>query len=165
MERVDERLREPMPADGGDGGGKAPDELASFRERFEAAMDDDLNTAGALGHVSDLLRATNDLVDRRGKKQAVFVHRCLTEAREQLGVVARVFGILEEDPATFRLRRTTRVLRQRGLDASAIDRQVGERTAARAAKEFARADEIRQALAAQGIEVSDSPSGTVWRVV
>lgn len=128
-------------------------------------MDDDLNTAAAIGHLSDLLRATNDLVDRRGKKQAAFVHKGLLEARGLIAEAASALGVLEEDPTRFRERRTARVLVQRGLQAADVDRRVADRTAARAAKEFAHADEIRQALAQDGIEVSDSPTGTVWRIL
>jgi cysteinyl-tRNA synthetase len=164
LERVTERLAEPETVEAGHSG-PLPEEIASFRERFEGAMDDDLNTAAALGHLSDLLRATNDLVDRRGKKHAAFVGKGLREARALLGEVSQVLGILDEDPALFRARRTARVLRARSLDAAEIERRVAERTAARAAKDFARADEIRQSLAKDGIEVSDSPSGTVWRVL
>ena len=164
LERVAERLAEPAP-EGGPPPGELPAEIAQFRERFEGAMDDDLNTAAALGHLSDLLRATNDLVDRRGKKQAAFVRKGLLEARALIGEAAAVLGVLEEDPVRFRERRTVRILGERGLQAADIDRRVAERTAARAAKEFARADEVREALTRDGVEVSDSPSGTVWRVV
>ena len=52
-----------------------------------------------------------------------------------------------------------------GIDKAAVETRIQERTAARAAKDFARADEIRKALREQRIELMDGPSGTTWRVV
>ena len=62
----------------------------------------------------------------------------------------RIFGVLSDAPA-------------RGADDAEIDALVAERDAARAAKDWARADQIRDELAERGIELLDSPSGTRWR--
>ena len=61
-----------------------------------------------------------------------------------------IFGVLSEAPA-------------RGADDAEIDALVAERDAARAAKNWARADQIRDELAERGIELLDSPTGTRWR--
>ncbi|MFP3944480.1 MAG: cysteine--tRNA ligase, partial [Alphaproteobacteria bacterium] len=50
------------------------------------------------------------------------------------------------------------------VDEARVEKLVAERAAARAAKDFARADAIRDELAAQGIELKDGPEGTVWTV-
>jgi cysteinyl-tRNA synthetase len=62
----------------------------------------------------------------------------------------RIFAVLSEAPA------------RTGEDAG-IDALVAERDAARAAKDWARADAIRHQLAARGVEIYDTPSGTRWR--
>jgi len=59
-----------------------------------------------------------------------------------------------------------RRVRARGIEPSEIDRQVANRVSARQAKDFARADAIRQELLATGIEVRDAPGGgSTWRAV
>jgi cysteinyl-tRNA synthetase len=65
----------------------------------------------------------------------------------------------------FLLARRDRQCTRLGIDASAVEARIKERAAARAAKDFARADEIRQQLRAQRIELMDGPTGTTWRVV
>mgnify|MGYP000004541933 CR=1 FL=1 len=49
-----------------------------------------------------------------------------------------------------------------GLDEAAIERLIGERAAAKLARNFAEADRIRRGLADQGIELKDGPQGTTW---
>jgi cysteinyl-tRNA synthetase len=64
----------------------------------------------------------------------------------------------------FASRTRERRLRLRGLDAAAIEAKVQARTEARAAKDFARGDELRKELAASGVEVLDSGGNSSWRV-
>ena len=58
-----------------------------------------------------------------------------------------------------------RLCARRNIDPGAVEARIAERAAARAAKDFARADEIRKALQATGIELMDTRAGTTWRVV
>ena len=55
-------------------------------------------------------------------------------------------------------------MRLRGLSAAEIETQIAERSAARAAKDFARADELRKGLEARGVNLRDGPGGTDWSV-
>ncbi len=121
-------------------------------EDFRSAMDNDLNTADALAALFVLVGQGNAALDRAGvvpadERDAV---------REGLASIDRVLGLLE-------VARTARA-----LDAETTawaDRMVEERRAARKAKDFARADAIRDELAARGIVLEDSPQGTRWKVV
>ena len=54
---------------------------------------------------------------------------------------------------------------RRKIDPGAVEARIAERAAARAAKDFARADDIRKALKERSIELQDTPAGTTWRVV
>ena len=67
-------------------------------------------------------------------------------------------------PAEYLERTRERRLRLRGLTVEAIDEKVGERTAARKAKDFARSDELRDELVALGIDLRDTPGGTDWTI-
>ena len=110
------------------------------------AIADDLNTPAAIAEISALATAANI-----AKKPAD-----MAKAKGDLLAAAELFGILQDDPehwfrASF------------GDQAPEIDRLVAERVAARAAKDFALSDKLRDDLAARGVEVMDSASGSTWR--
>jgi cysteinyl-tRNA synthetase len=114
------------------------------RHRFDAALDDDLNTAEALAAIHDFVRETNSLM-AGGTVTA-------TDARELLQRVASfdavlgIFGKVETD-----------------LPDAEIQALIDERQAARQAKNFARSDEIRHLLTARGILLEDTKDGVRWR--
>jgi cysteinyl-tRNA synthetase len=54
---------------------------------------------------------------------------------------------------------------RRKIDPQSVESSIAERAAARAAKQFQRADDIRAGLKARGVELMDGPKGTTWRVV
>ena len=138
-----ERLREAALAPTGSGPAAELD-LEGVRRRFVEAMEDDLNTPRALGALFDLVRELNR---ERSAGRDVFEGQALL--RELLGVL----GFTLEPPPS-----------RRAEDAAPfIDLLVRVRAELRAARQFALADRIRDELAALGIELQDTPSGTVWR--
>ncbi|MBN8231609.1 cysteine--tRNA ligase [Corallococcus macrosporus] len=135
-----------------------------FLTEFESAMDDDFNTAGALGALSGLFGLMNELTDKPPVKDKALVGRTLQALREQVREMSRVLGVFEDDPGAWLLRRRDRAVRERGIDVAEVERLLAERTAARAAKDFAKADEVRGALKALGVDIMDTPAGTSWKV-
>jgi cysteinyl-tRNA synthetase len=113
--------------------------IAGFREKFVSAMDDDLNTADAISAVFEMISAVNSAV--RGGASKSFAKKCLDLLEELTGVL----GLLSdrEDSGT------DDVLRE----------LIDERQAAREAKDFARADAIRDELKARGVTLKDTPQG------
>ncbi len=111
---------------------------------FKLAMDDDFNTPGALAVLFELANEVN-------RSRSVATGALLRALAATLGVLQQVpRAFLQGGPAAG------------GLDDAAIEAQIAARAAAKAAKNFAEADRIRQALAAQGIELKDSAAGTTW---
>jgi len=113
---------------------------------FVEALADDLNTPAAIAELSALATAANV-----AKKPAD-----MAKAKGELVAAANLFGILTSDPehwfrASF------------GEAAAEIDALVANRVAARAAKDYALSDKLRDELAARGVEVMDSASGSSWR--
>ncbi len=145
---------------------ETPEELAGIRERFGEAMDDDFNTPKGLAILFEAARAVNRIATAGGlRKKGVPKPDLLTAARfEMEEVAALILGILTQNPKDFLDARRKARLKDLGLSESQLDALIAERTAARNAKDFARADEIRAELSAQGIELKDSRDGTTWNV-
>ena len=130
--------------------------LSDVRERFAAAMDDDLNTSAALAVLFELAKPLRALANRieRGDENAT-VELEQPESQRQL-------ALLQELSAVLGLQHETQTA---GADLSdaAIQAEIEARQTAKAAKDFASADRIRDALKAQGIELIDKPGGlTDW---
>jgi len=156
------RLAE-APAAGGDGPvlPEAEKTVAGFRE----AMDDDFNTAAAIGLLYEAFVLANKLLDDPKAAAKDVRRRTLARLRQDLLQCGETLGLFQRDPGAFLLARRARQCARRGIDPAAVEARIGERTAARAAKDFARADEIRRTLREQGVELMDGPTGTTWRVV
>jgi len=123
-------------------GGRTRAAIHAFRE----ALDDDLNTAEALGVVFEYLREANSAMDagrfRTGNAAA---------ANELLELFDSVFDVLRPTAAAG------------GIADAEVDALIAERNAARKARNFARADEIRRRLADAGVILEDTKDGTRWK--
>jgi cysteinyl-tRNA synthetase len=72
--------------------------------------------------------------------------------------------VFEQDPVAYLAERRSRLVALKRIDVAAVAAKLAERTAARTAKDFARADAIRGELAQLGVSVHDTPSGSDWSV-
>lgn len=118
-------------------------ELKSYEEKFDAAMDDDFNTADAISAIFELVRAANAGLtgeDSKAYVQAVY---------EELKKLTDILGLIVE--------------RKEELLAEDIEALIAERQAARKARNFARADEIRNELLEKGIILEDTREGVKWK--
>ena len=130
---------------------------SALRTRFVEAMDDDCNTARALGVVFETIRDLNRSLDLGQATE-------LAATRTELAAIASVLGIMNEIPAQFLEEQKQRGLTQSQLTPEKIEQLIAERAAARKAKDFKHSDEIRDQLAAQGVILKDSPTGTTWTI-
>lgn len=115
------------------------------KNEFESAMDDDINTADGVASLFEMVRIINTEIDESTPKAA------LQYVFDNFMLLADVLGLLYRES-------------EKSLD-SRIEELINERNEARANKNYARADEIRDMLKAEGIELKDTPAGVIWKKV
>ena len=126
--------------------GAEEEELKAFdalREKFEAAMDDDFNTADAISVIFEMVKRANITVTEESSKAYI------TRVKELLEKLLDVLGLLSER-------------KEENLDAR-VEALIAERQTARKEKNFARADEIRNELTEMGILLEDTKEGVKWK--
>jgi len=144
-------------------GGEPAGEFREFVDRFDAALDDDFNTAQALGFVFDAARLINQLTTA-GKKAPAVRQAVLEAAREAFRHFGDVLGLFQYDPDRFFERDRDIEVQKRGIDVAQVEALVLERQQARTDKDWNRADEIRRELASLGIALKDEAGRTTWLI-
>ncbi|MCI5698761.1 MAG: cysteine--tRNA ligase [Clostridiales bacterium] len=138
-ENLNFQIKEGNEGEIGQGEAKALKELDSYEEEFVKAMDDDLNTADGIAAVFQMVTAINKEIAKGSTK--AFAKAAL----EKIMSVCGVLGILQEEES-----------HDFGEEIMTL---VNQRQEARKARDFAKADEIRDMLAAKGITLKDTPQG------
>ncbi len=123
--------------------------LDTARRAFAEAMEDDLNTAAALGAVFELVRALNQAIDDGGLGRGD-----VPAIRAAFDGFDRVLGVLSLRCAEER---------KPPVPIEEIERLIAERHAARRRRDFAAADRVRDDLTSRGVLLEDGPSGTRWK--
>ena len=129
-------------------------ELKRLDDDFHAAMDDDFNTAAAVGVLFEVVKAINSGLKEHPSLPAAF----FDAAKAELAKIDGILGVIgpEELPKE-------ESAGEEALGDAEVERLIEERCAARKAKDFARSDEIRAMLAERGVVLEDTPQGTRWK--
>jgi cysteinyl-tRNA synthetase len=138
--------------------------VGSFQARFEEAMDDDFNTAEALGYFYDLQRNLNSLLDISKGHPTQEIIAILKQGHDHFSTMGWVFGLFREDPGKYLDQQKKEGLKKLNLTEQEILRSIDERNLARKEKNWKRADEIRNDLLLKGIVLEDAPTGTKWKI-
>jgi cysteinyl-tRNA synthetase len=149
---------------GDPGEGAVVPEAEKLVPEAEAALRDDFNTPVVIAALGEAAKLANKLLDEAKGVDKQVRKRSLARLARELRRVGEAVGVLTGSPAEFLRGRRERMVKQKGIDVAAVTRCIEDRAAARAAKDFARADELRRQLAELGVELLDTPAGTDWRV-
>jgi len=123
-------------------------------------MDDDLNTALALGHIFELIRATNKFLD--SKPSGLDARELLLKTKALLFETGNILNIFSRAPDEWY--RSLMKIRDIGLSEKDILEKIKERQDARQRKDWHTADVIRKELEEKGIILEDKKDRTDWKV-
>lgn len=138
------------------------EKLAETARGFREAMDDDFNSARALGEVFDLARGVNAFLGDKLSVLTPEVCGLLKGVQDFFAQIGLVLGLFKEEPEVFLRKDRDETALKRGLEIAEIERMVYDRAEARKARDFGRADGIRKSLLEKGVILKDGPEGTVW---
>ena len=137
-------------------------EWAALPQAFEAALDDDLNTAQALGQIFSQVRIVNRLLEEKNLRAAEgtrdLLEEFLARARDWDGQL----GLFGRDPAEFLTELRAMRAARKNLDMDRVKDLLRQRREARMQKDFTRSDALRRELLDLGVSVRDTPEGQAW---
>lgn len=132
----------------------------ALTKKFEAAMNDDLNTAVVMAHMNEELRNLNTAV--LGNNDTSLEELAIaTTAWETVG---KILGLFSRTPEEFEKELFAIKNSDLGLDVSKIEQLIADRNSARQSKNWAEADRCRDELTQMGILIEDTPNGTEWKL-
>jgi len=157
MAGIDERIAAAADHPPTEESAELEEKCAAIANRFSEAMDDDFNTALALGHLFDLVRSIN-------KALPLAPLDLLARVKQEVAILAQVLGVCDSVPAAFLQRIKERKTSEMEIPVEEIEGLIAERAEARKSKNFKRSDEIRDLLLERNIVLLDNAQGTTWKV-
>jgi len=136
--------------------------LQELGNKFGDALDDDFNTAKALGYVFESVRLLNNYFIAEKNASPEDKANVLKTSNELFAYFGSILGIFQEDPSNFFIFDKEKESFKRGLSIEKIEKLIEDRKAARMAKNWAKADEIRKQLLNMGVVLKDIDNTTSW---
>jgi cysteinyl-tRNA synthetase len=138
--------------------------LSALSVKVEEAMDDDFNTALAIGHIYEGVRVINRYIsDKREFDRSPNSIGILKYGKEILKEIGSVLGLFNTDPENYFEKQRLKGISEIEINEEEILRMIEERANARAEKNWTLADDIRNNLSEKGIILEDKPEGTIWK--
>ncbi|MFW5900083.1 MAG: cysteine--tRNA ligase, partial [Desulfovermiculus sp.] len=137
-------------------------EIRDASSHWQNSLEDDLNTAAALGAAFSLVRLANRILEDKQWRKAADAGQAFHSILTTLQDLGQVLGLFSQKSSEFLLDlRSCRAARA-GVDLSEVEKLIAKRQEARKKKDFAQADSIRDHLIQLGVSVQDTPDGPVW---
>lgn len=140
-------------------------ELDDIEAHFTEAMEDDMNTAGALGHIFSAIRLAGRVAEDKKLRKAEGGRDLFTRIKEDVTGWGKILGIFEREPTEFLTELRDNRAARAGIDPAKVQELLDARQQARKDKDFEKSDAIRDELATMNVEVKDTPQGATWDVM
>jgi cysteinyl-tRNA synthetase len=160
LRRLDDFLGASRDVDAGEVVPEAEKLVPAARE----ALSDDFNTPVVIAALGEAAKAANKLLDEPKSAPKPVRRRSLAQLARDIRAVGGALGLFLSEPAAFLDERRSRLAGKRGIDPAQVAVLLSERAAARQAKDFARADALRDRIKDMGVEVLDTPHGVDWKI-
>ena len=138
------------------------EEWAALPKAFDAALEDDINTAQALGQVFAQVRLVNRLLEDKALRAAEAGRDLLQEFLARAQEWDKRLGLFGQAPQAFLADLRSQRAARGKIDVARVEELMLARQEARASKDFARSDSLRQEILDLGVSVRDTPEGQVW---
>jgi cysteinyl-tRNA synthetase len=145
-------------------GKKDRKKIESLRSRFESAMDNDFNTAQAIGLLFDGVKALNKVSRMLPQQPLTDDLELVRKGGADLRELAGLLGVLQQDPEQYMAEKKQQLLAAIDLSEEEINDLIGKRNRAREEKDWAASDAVRDELLRHNIELHDGADGTSWDV-
>jgi len=134
--------------------------IENLKSEFEKAMDDDFNTAKALGVIFEFIKDLNRFMDKKptNKEELTFIFN----AKKIIKELGSILNLFQREPIQWY--RDLLKIKKIEISENEINRLIEERVQARKNKDWQKADSIRQKLLSKGIILEDKPDRTIWKV-
>lgn len=139
-------------------------EFNELKDSFIQAMDDDFNTAGALGHIFGTVRLVNRVLDDKALRGKDGTKAFLEDVVKEVKLWANILGVFNHKPSEILLALRNLNAQRLNIDVQKVEELLNARVEAKKNKDFAKADAIREELTQMHIEVRDTPNGQVWAI-
>jgi cysteinyl-tRNA synthetase len=138
--------------------------LGNLENRFKEAMDNDFNTAQALGCIFDAVKSINRIKQALPRKPAIQDIDLLKKSAQTIKTLADILGLLRRNPDDYFKDQQTKHLAGVQMTESELQQLIDDRNSARANKDWSTADRVRDLLLEKNIELKDGPQGTTWKI-
>ncbi len=139
-------------------------EMDTLIKALDEALQDDCNSAAALGHIFGMVRLINRALEDKAAKNSQDLPTLLLTFQESIRSWAGVLGLFQQDATSFLQQLRQMQATRHAIDVEKVEKLLEERLEARKNKDFARSDAIRDELTDMGVELRDTPNGAVWDV-
>ncbi len=137
-------------------------EYSEIKKDFFNAMYDDFNTAAAIGHIFSCVRLVNRVLETKALMTSPDAPKFFNSFLEFVKDWQTILGVLTLEPTQFLEALKLDTIARLNIDMNQVNTLLEERVQARLNKDYAKSDEIRDALLALGISVKDTPQGQIW---
>lgn len=138
--------------------------LNDITNRFKVAMDNDFNTAQALGVFFEAVKTINKIKQALPKKPSIKDIDLLKKSSQTIKDLADILGLLRRDPDEYFKDQQSNHLAAVKMTEQELNQLIEDRNTARSNKDWGRSDQIRDMLLDKNIELKDGPEGTTWKM-